>query len=494
MKRKKIPWRGMSLKRKVIIWFLVILAVMTVMLIGFAVISRTVVTEFDLLLRNNAACYEVQEAIEAEKKAFDEFIREASRENRSNYEKACAVTQQKILELPFDYKEIGEERYARTWNLLQGYEGYRELRDAVIQTEPEKEGYAEEVYCVRDMQENLSVYALRLVEATLEQNSRSYEEKAKAVEYLPWISLGLLIVSTLLVLYIMSLLGDTVIKPLLYMAQESRKIAKHDFSGEDLKVETTDEIGELTQAFNGMKHAMSEHIATLEALHREEMEKLELEKNLDHTRLEMLKSQVNPHFLFNTLNMISCMAKLEDAGTTSHMIISLSNLFRYNLRTKEQEVYLEQELGTLDDYIYIQQMRFDGRIQYQKKICVDAGRVKIPSFTLQPITENAFVHGLKTKEEGGRIVLRVWQRENDIVISVADNGKGMSREELLELDRKMQESEKTGKGIGLGNIQRRISMLYPDGKFAVYSKEGRGTVVQLTIPQKMQEEGENYEI
>lgn len=80
----------------------------------------------------------------------------------------------------------------------------------------------------------------------------------------------------------------------------------------------------------------------------------------------MLKSQVNPHFLFNTLNMISCMARLEDASTTDQMIVHLGNLFRHNLRTKRQQITLEEELDGLEDYIYLQQMRFDGRITVEK--------------------------------------------------------------------------------------------------------------------------------
>ena len=214
------------------------------------------------------------------------------------------------------------------------------------------------------------------------------------------------------------------------------------------------------------------------------MEKLEMEKNMEHIRLEMLKSQVNPHFLFNTLNMISCMARLEDAETTDRMIVSLGNLFRYNLRTKEQEVYLEQELEALEEYLYIQQMRFDSRITCKKDIRVDPYSVRIPSFTLQPIVENALGHGMRAKEEGGRILLKIWQEGNMLTISLMDNGQGMNAEEKAALRQKILSSEKTGRSIGLGNICRRMAMLYPDGALKVYSKEGRGTIIQLKIPQK----------
>ena len=246
-------------------------------------------------------------------------------------------------------------------------------------------------------------------------------------------------------------------------------------------------MGQLTGTFNQMKHAMADFLTTQNALHREEVRNLALEKDLEHTRLEVLKSQVNPHFLFNTLNMISCMARLEDAETTDKMIVSLGNLFRHNLRTKQQEITLEEELEPLEDYIYLQQMRFDGRIEVEKQILVDPAAVRLPSFTLQPIIENAFSHGLKSCEEGGRILLRVWQQGSRLILTVADNGKGMSEEELAALQTKIRQSEQTGKSIGLGNIFRRVSMLYPDGSMKIFSREGHGTVIRFEIPQKKQE-------
>ena len=142
------------------------------------------------------------------------------------------------------------------------------------------------------------------------------------------------------------------------LAEATRKIAVNDFSGEDLTVENRDEVGEMVKAFNRMKHATEGYIHTLvknheisELLHKEAMEKMETEKRLEAARMELLKSQINPHFLFNTLNIIACMAKLEDAFTTERMITSMSNLFRYNLKTTEQIVPLEQELKVVQDYM-----------------------------------------------------------------------------------------------------------------------------------------------
>ena len=477
-----------SLRARVTGWLGAILAV-TLVSIGVATaVGRWTSNAFDDLLADNSICYTVQEALAAESKAFTRYVREPSQESEQEYQTACDATAQSLAALPFDYNKIGTDRYARTWNLLQGYAGYQQYRDAFLQMSPTASTYVDQMYRVMDMQNYLAEYALRLTQATLEQENASYSAQASRLDQLPGLYAALFLLTLLLMLLLLDVLSRAVVRPLLALAQASRSIAENDFSGQDLPVHSKDEVGRLTGTFNQMKHAMQEHLATLNALHREEVRNLALEKDLDHTRMEVLKSQVNPHFLFNTLNMISCMARLEDAETTDKMIVSLGNLFRHNLRTKQQEVTLEEELDGLEDYIYLQQMRFDGRITVEKQILVDPAQVRLPSFTLQPIIENAFSHGLKACEEGGRILLRVWQQGRMLYVTVADNGKGMDEAELAALDEKIRQSEQTGKSIGLGNIFRRVSMLYPDeGKMQVFSRAGHGTVIRFEIPQEKQE-------
>ena len=300
--------------------------------------------------------------------------------------------------------------------------------------------------------------------------------------------LGLFLTAAALMLLLIRVLSRAVVRPLLRLAQASHSIAEGDFSSPDLPVKSNDEVGRLTGTFNQMKHAMAQQLTTQQALHREEVRNLALEKDLEHTRLEVLKSQVNPHFLFNTLNMISCMARLEDASTTDQMIVHLGSLFRHNLRTKRQQITLEEELDGLEDYIYLQQMRFDGRITVEKSIRVQPAAVLVPSFMLQPVVENAYSHGLKSREEGGRILLRAWMQGNVLVLTVADNGKGMTPEELDAVQTKIAQSEQTGRSIGLGNISRRIGMLYPGGKMQIYSRADCGTVVRFELPQTQQPE------
>ena len=463
MARNKTAQGGISLRRKVTAWLAAILLV-TMLSTGIATMAgQWTVRSFDTLLADNAVCYTVQNALKDEAQAFARYVRQPTSETEQAYAAACAAAEQSLAALPFDYVRIGEERYARTWNLLQGYAGYRQERDAFLQLSPSADTYIEQMYHVMALQDYLAEYALRLTQATLEQENALYSSTAVHIRHLPWLYLGLFLTAAALMLLLIRVLSRAVVRPLLRLAQASRSIADGDFSSPDLPVKSSDEVGRLTGTFNQMKHAMAQQLTTQQALHREEVRNLALEKDLEHTRLE-------------------------DASTTDQMIVHLGSLFRHNLRTKRQQITLEEELDGLEDYIYLQQMRFDGRITVEKSIRVQPAAVLVPSFMLQPVVENAYSHGLKSHEEGGRILLRAWMQGKVLVLTVADNGKGMTAEELDAVQTKIAQSEQTGRSIGLGNISRRIGMLYPGGKMQVYSRAGHGTVVRFELPQTQQPE------
>ncbi len=485
----KNRWMAISLKRK-----LRTFSIMVAMVMGMSIAINMLVLDFSMdslnvILNDNSICYEVQEAIEREVTAFQEYMINRNWENAKEYRLACAQSEDRINALPFDYRSMSEERYARTWNMKNGYEGYKVYRDQVFQMRPEGREYVDRLYRVYRMQEYLQTYARRLMQASLREGKESYQENVPVLYRLPYLIMICSIFMVVTAVCLARFLSNTLISPLVKLAGASREIARNDFDGEDIEVSNQDEMGELVRAFNRMKHATKGYINTLkekneiaERLHKEEVERIEMEKRLDAARLELLKSQINPHFLFNTLNMISCTAKLEDAQTTERMISSLGNLFRYNLKTSEQEVALERELKIVRDYMYIQQMRFGSRIQYDSEIRVDGARTLIPAFTLQPLVENAVIHGISKKEEGGRIFLRIWRQGERMIVSVADTGLGMTQEALEGLLTAMKGHRTAKIGIGLGNIYKRVHSMYVGGDVNVYSRAGGGTVVQILLP------------
>ena len=490
-------WLTISIKKKIGIFAAMVILIMALSATFSICIMNFSLGGFNTILNDNFRCHDFQEALDLEIESFADYIRDATPDTRDQYVLSCVRTERCLRSLPFDYARIGTERYARTWSILNGYETYQAYRDELAETQVRESDFVERLYRVYKMQEYLQTYARRLVQVTLKEGNDSYQEKVPVFYNMPYLILAISAVFMGFVMFLTKILSNALVSPAVLLAQCARKIAKNDFTGEDPSVENRDEMGELVRAFNKMKRSTKGYIDTLkenhrmsELLHREEIERVEMEKQLSGARLELLKSQINPHFLFNTLNMIACMAKLEEAVTTERMISSMSSLFRYNLKTSEQIVTLARELKVVQDYMYIQQMRFGSRILYSCDLKVDAEQAMIPAFTLQPVVENAMVHGLSKKEQGGRVHVRIWEQGNRLVISVADTGLGMSEERLAEVTEAMKERRTSRIGIGLGNIYKRIHMMYKQGEFRIASIEGRGTVIQMFIPQEKHNRGD----
>lgn len=490
-------WLTISIKKKIGIFATMVILIMALLATFSICIMNFSLGGFNTILNDNSRCHDFQEALDLEIESFADYIRDATPDTRDQYVLSCVRTERCLRSLPFDYARIGTERYARTWSILNGYETYQAYRDELAETQVRESDFVERLYRVYKMQEYLQTYARRLVQVTLKEENDSYQEKVPVFYNMPYLILAISAVFMGFVMFLTKILSNALVSPAVLLAQCARKIAKNDFTGEDPSVENRDEMGELVRAFNKMKRSTKGYIDTLkenhrmsELLHREEIERVEMEKQLSGARLELLKSQINPHFLFNTLNMIACMAKLEEAVTTERMISSMGSLFRYNLKTSEQIVTLARELKVVQDYMYIQQMRFGSRILYSCDLKVDAEQAMIPAFTLQPVVENAMVHGLSKKEQGGRVHVRIWEQGNRLVISVADTGLGMSEERLAEVTEAMKERRTSRIGIGLGNIYKRIHMMYKQGEFRIASIEGRGTVIQMFIPQEKHNRGD----
>lgn len=217
----------------------------------------------------------------------------------------------------------------------------------------------------------------------------------------------------------------------------------------------------------------------------------------EQTRLKALQEQINPHFLYNTLDTIRGYAVMEEAPLTSDMIEVLSRLFRYTISQKNELITLQQELSIIYDYIKIQEYRINQHIVFLKKIDTDFQVMdyKIPRLIIQPFIENAIKHGFKGMTKDFTITLSVYRTQTRLVISIADNGGGMAPEELKALNlklsqegdvsvQKLNEAEKSsGTGIALANVSSRIKLIF-GGAYGVvaYSALGRGSEFQISLP------------
>jgi len=192
-------------------------------------------------------------------------------------------------------------------------------------------------------------------------------------------------------------------------------------------------------------------------------------------RMDALSSQINPHFLFNTLNTVSALIRV-DPDSARGVVLKLSNILRRLLRKHETFVPLREELSFIDDYLDIEVARFGhDNLVIAKEISPDTLDIFIPSMLLQPIVENCLKHGLAPKLEGGKIRLRTSNSGGRLHIEIQDNGVGISEDKMPHV---------YVEGIGLSNVRERLHVLYGDDfRLDIESSEGQGTTIRIDVPE-----------
>ena len=208
---------------------------------------------------------------------------------------------------------------------------------------------------------------------------------------------------------------------------------------------------------------------------------------IHETEYKALQAQINPHFLYNTLETINWMAKINQEHQIAEMVEALGNMLRRVIGKREPLVSLEYELGIVKDYIVIQKNRFNDRLDFELEIDPGLENCLVPKLTVQPIVENAIQHGLEAMRGVCRIRVRVNESSDHIVISVSDNGPGIDAQTMEDLKRGTVRSKKTG--IGLTNIEERIKLMF-GGQYGldIDSEPGRGTHVTIHLPLKRSDE------
>ncbi|RKM59767.1 HAMP domain-containing protein [Butyrivibrio sp. CB08] len=494
MKKIRTFWETLTIKNK-IKYFTVSVFIAILAAILFDVwIVKLFMMDFNDIMVDNAGSGMIVNAIDKETEAFDTYVHGSDPDDTAEWDAAVQATYDAIYAVPLSYQHLGPERFAILQSLRTSYDTYCKYRNQVVSDYQAEKMYIDKLYDVYSMQDYLSLYAQRFVEVTMREGNASYLKMTPLVLYVPFLVAALGIVLFIVIIQISKMMNRSITEPVLKLASSSKKIAANDFFIEDIEVENQDEIGDLVTAFNKMKFATGEYIKALEEkrealdqLHVQELETLEIEKQLETMNLELLKSQINPHFLFNTLNVIAGMANLEDAATTEQMIEALSSLFRYNLKTQAKEALLSQELKVSRDYMYLQKMRFGGRVEFEVDCEVDENSVIVPTFTFQPILENAIIHGISPKVEGGKVFIKVRQQDDMLLIDVGDTGIGMDAQTLESIRKQLAGGEDVSLdedivGIGLGNINRRIRAMYPGSSFEIDSEKDKGTTIKIQLP------------
>ena len=292
-------------------------------------------------------------------------------------------------------------------------------------------------------------------------------------------------VLTAIILVIVALLfsrfmARSITLPIQKLRDSMKKVQEGDFSVSDVVVDSRNEIGSLTKSFDVMTHRIHE---LMEQNVHEQEEKRKSE-------LKALQSQINPHFLYNTLDSIIWMAEGKKNEEVVLMTASLARLLRQSISNEDEVVPIANEVEYARGYLTIQKMRYKDKLEFQ--IDVDSSILYIPliKLVLQPIIENAIYHGLKYKESKGLLIVKGFMKDGNAVLQVIDDGVGMDEETLAHIYDKHKVNYHSN-GVGVYNVQKRLKLYYGDGYGITYeSEKGKGTTATITIPGRQGQEGQ----
>ena len=344
------------------------------------------------------------------------------------------------------------------------------------------------------IKEYLNGYISSLNNIQFQGNSNNYLLLQNSLYYMEVVGTIMFFVVVLCDTVMVVMMTRRLTKPLKILSGRAKEVTAGDLSVDIPVFRTGDEVESLSKAFDKMMGSIREYVEAQRVSMEKENEmrenELKTQTLLKDAQLKYLQSQINPHFLFNTLNAGMQLAMIEDADKTALFIENMAEFFRYNLSRINEDATLADEIRLVDHYIYILNVRFAGDIHYKKEIEPGLENVLVPSMILQPLVENAVQYGIRGVEWEGWVTLRIWQEAGTVYIEVADNGRGMSQElieRVLRGENVKNKKNSKSNGIGIYNVLERLQMYYTtEDVLEIESDgEGKGTRFTLKIPKEV---------
>ena len=331
----------------------------------------------------------------------------------------------------------------------------------------------------------------------LQQNAQRYNNYQNRIVLTNTLAIVFFLIFSVLIFFVLYFTITSIMEPLVEISEVSHKISQGDFDIPLFNRDSNDEIGNLCRAFDRMIISIREYIDTIWEKARIEADlkekEIEMQSLYTDAQLRALQNQINPHFLFNTLNTGAQLAMMENADKTCYFMEQVADFFRYNIQQQSRTVSIDEELGLIDNFVYIMKVRFGNRLDFTKEIPDGAFKEQIPSMTLQPLVENCIKHGLKKSK--GKVKLSIQKDEDFIVISISDNGDGMpenTRKAVFEavasgttrLSQDVLDDNSTHNGTGLISVFLRLKLQFQRSDlFDITDGEnGKGTKFIIRIP------------
>lgn len=297
-----------------------------------------------------------------------------------------------------------------------------------------------------------------------------YSDIVSADASLRMVFIGLCVACVVLVVTAALVLSTRFVQPIHTLRRAMQKV-EHGELDTQVDVKSRDEFGQLAEGFNHLTRRLRKLVDSVDEARRQESE----------ARIRMLLGQINPHFLYNTLDSIRMMAILQDQDKIAQSLEELADFFRYTVRQTDTFVTVREELGQIERYAQLQILRTEDKFRMEYCVPEDVRDCRIPKFLLQPLVENAILHGLADTESGGIIRVEVHREGDRLKFSVTDNGCGMDDETLRRVRTDLLTP--SGGSMALRNIDQRLRSYFgPDGALHIQSAPDQGTCISFTVP------------
>lgn len=361
-------------------------------------------------------------------------------------------TGKKLVDVSFDTKLLG-----------QGSGSY----EAVVDGEASK-------IVIEELKPQSSRNALRIISVF------SIESIVKEPNQVIKLSITVVAISVLLAFLIIYSFSSLFSRRLLHLSRHINRVSTGDFDT-TLKIDGKDEIALLARQFNSMVRSINDLMYEVQESNAQNSL---LEQKQNDIRFKMLASQINPHFLFNALEAIRMEAHMKGQVEIARVVRLLGKMMRSNLEVGRSKILLSQELEVVRCYLDIQQFRYEERLKYQFTIDPAVESLYMPPLLIQPLVENAVVHGLDNKMEGAFVTVEVVQAGDHAKFTITDNGVGISPIQLEELLNTLErKEEREGERIGLRNVHDRLKLSYgAEYGLTIESRPNVGTVIFFCIP------------
>ena len=488
---KQIRWRDFSLVSKIIIEVgMIAILLFSMNMLFYARINNSM-QRMDNVYASNTELTELSQIFEKVQDNMYSYLKVKSSQALLDYYQNEAKYRDQLEKL--NEENIDDSVKLLERNIRKMSETYL---DCTAETVAAKRGRNVEKY-KRKYDETTKLYGY--IQSSIEElNNLMFQENSNTYSVLRAVMRYLEVSNTIIMLGIvaggMVLLLQVTRKmfgPLSNMAETAQLVGQGNFHVKMHDTDAQDELGMVTRAFNTMVENLDLYITRTKASMEKEQQMMErellMENHLKEAQLKYLQSQINPHFLFNSLNAGAQLAMMEDAEQTGIFVEKMADFFRYNVKKGQEDATLGEELEAVDNYIYILNVRFAGDIHFNKDVDESLENVRVPSMILQPVVENAVNHGIRDIEWEGKIHLTVTGDADYIRISVKDNGKGMTPEQIesvLSGNKEHCNEQSDSTGIGMNNVISRLELYYEEPGLVEINSDGenKGTEVVIYIP------------